>query len=379
MGKVIMNVVHFSITPLAGSPFRLVKELNKIHEMNVRLVDLKRNHLYEGDLYWNENKDEIIELVKNADLIHVHNYFDLNSKWFDPIDFLKIRRKGQLIRQFHSHPRIVSRHMNISEDEILNSDIPSIVVAQFQERYYPSARVVRNIIPDYSKNYHSSDEGYVFFAPTNMKSSIDDRWNTKGAIEVLNILKKMRKSGIPYKLIHNVNFKSMMDIKSRARLVIDDPVTGSYHLSSLEGLSLSKPTLCRLDARCEYVMRTICGAPDLPIININLINLPLFVHKLGLNKELCKEIGEYSGNWFSKYWNPSDVVNDYIKSYKFLLNGTFRNWRQSEFNLTNTPLFYIFDIADLSWKGNANFFKIKRLKLFVKRIKRKLCSFKIFR
>ncbi|NLC59317.1 MAG: glycosyltransferase family 1 protein, partial [Armatimonadetes bacterium] len=136
------RVLHFSSTPLAGAPIRLVQALREHTDHEVRLVDLQRWGLYDHDLVFSEQPDEVVELAAKADIIHLHNYLDSHSTCFAPIDFERLRRRGTaLVRQFHTHPEFVAQVMGVSPSAVLSCPLPSLVIAQSQERFYPQARV----------------------------------------------------------------------------------------------------------------------------------------------------------------------------------------------------------------------------------------------
>jgi hypothetical protein len=149
-----LKIVHLATDAIAGMPFRLVKILRENTPFQVRLIETKHRDSYPQDMVFEDDREEAIELINNADIIHLHNNLDLESSAFSPVDFSALARKGtRFVRQFHSEPSVIARKMNCSTASILNDTLPSIVLGQFQERYYPEAMVVPNPIPVNDPDY----------------------------------------------------------------------------------------------------------------------------------------------------------------------------------------------------------------------------------
>ena len=79
-----MLVVHVSLTPLAGSPLRIVRALNAHTAVEARLVDLAPDaygrRTFPEDLVWGAHAAEARALIGRADLLHFHHWFDFDSE-----------------------------------------------------------------------------------------------------------------------------------------------------------------------------------------------------------------------------------------------------------------------------------------------------------
>ena len=367
-----MNIIHFCITPMAGAPVRLVRALNKYTSFNVNLVDLNRWGIYEHDLIFSEDQEKVMELSEKADIIHFHNYIDYNTKDFFPLDFKSLRDKGKFfIRQFHSSPDLISRKLNISSESLHISSIPSLVIAQFQERYYPESLVVPNIIPQDSDLYQRTGKHPLyglFLNPTVIASAWSDRWNTKGLPETLLELRKaVKATGSNIKCVSNISHNNTLKLMDRSEIVINDLVTGSYHLSGLEGLSLSKPVINFLDDRVQYVLRQISGASSIPFINARLEDTRDIAIYLLRNKNDAVEIGSEGRKWIDKYWQDKKLVSHYINVYNTLVNDPCKIKRQRSLSLENKHIhFHSIILPDKiyeSRKFRYGFFKKNIIKL----------------
>ena len=341
----VLNILHFSRTPLAGAPIRLVRALQKHTGYNAHLVDLKRWGMYDHDIVLSENPELVMELAEDADIIHLHNYLDYNSTDFFPINFHELHNEGKIfVRQFHSHPQLVAREMKISVKDLLDSPIPPLVIAQFQERYYPKARVVPNIIPQNDPLYKPSPEDpseSIFFSPSAKDSILTDRWNTKGAYETIKALNKVsKKTGCPLKIVSGKPLNQVLNGKRQAKIVVDELVTGSYHLSGLEGLSLGKPVFAYLDPRVDYVLREISGAKVSPFINIRLEDVFDVIVDLLHHPDTSYEIGKTSRKWIEQHWSDHELIKHYEDVYKKLLVDPTTITRQESLALLNPATSY---------------------------------------
>lgn len=341
----MVNILHFSRTPLAGAPIRLVRALQNHTNYNVHLVDLKKWGIFDQDIIFSENSEQAMELAEDADIIHLHNYLDYNSNDFSPINFQELHNEGKIfVRQFHSHPQLVAREMKISISDLLDSPIPSLVIAQFQERYYPTARVVPNIIPQDDPYYKKSKEDTsetIFFSPSAKDSILADRWNTKGAYETIKILKKVsQNTGCPLKIMSGKPLDQVLRMKGQAKVVVDELITGSYHMSGLEGLSLGKPVFAYLDPRVDYVLREISGAKYSPFINIRLEDAQKVMINLLNHPDASYEIGKASRKWIEEYWSEQKLIRHYEDVYKKLLVDPAMLTRQESLAMTDPAMHY---------------------------------------
>src|SRR5438105_5292411 len=122
-----MLIVHFSATRLSGMPLRLVRALQEHTPHEARLVDLARREQFGHDLVHGESVDDVVELCERADVIHLHNYLDYDSKQFAPVDFEALHRKGKrFVRHFNSSPETVAAHLGTTVERVLSSPMPAV-------------------------------------------------------------------------------------------------------------------------------------------------------------------------------------------------------------------------------------------------------------
>lgn len=349
-----MKILHLALTPLAGSPIRIARALSKLNGISARLVvlnpDIYGPRVFSGDLVWEKDREEALELLAEADILHLHHWMDLHENPFG-IDLSSFVEKGKkVIRQYHSTPYFIADKDLALARKIIDDPLPQLVNSQHPERYYPRAKLVPNIVPIWDDEYlpppNKSENLSVFFSPSVTHSAwyTDDvrrRWDTKGAPETQKALKKLHRRIPEFSSLirHNVPHEQCLRERRHSHVSIDDLVTGSYHLSSLEGLSQGVPTLSWLDQRTMYILRELTGADDLPWINCHLSDLPGVLTSLLNDRSLLEEIGQHSRSWMEKYWDELQMAEHFVRAYEDLFNAP-EVYEQSRFELNNKKAFW---------------------------------------
>lgn len=331
-----MQVVHLSLTPLAGSPIRIVNALRRHTSWQARLVVLNPSaystRTFEGDLDWTLDREEALSCIRRADILHLHHFFDLEHNPFE-LDFAALRRSGkQLVRQFHSGPFHIAGGQVSRIREVIESPIPQLVISQYQERYFPRARLVPNLVPLDDDLYRplviprSTENLRIFFAPSSPTSAWEHldairRWETKGLPETVRMLQHVqrRNPSVVVDVRRDIPHTDCLYARQAADLSIDDLVTGSFHLSSLEGLAQGVPTLSFLDRRTLSILAEMTGTATHPWINCRLENAEGALIALGEHSEKRRALGKAAHEWMLKYWNDRDLIFHYTDAYTFLL------------------------------------------------------------
>lgn len=354
-----MRIVHFAVTPLAGAPLRMVQAINAHTGHSARLIDLCRygTEDFGQDVVFAEQPELAIELAEQADIIHFHNYLDMDSPHFAPIRFRALAAGGTLfIRHFHSHPELVAGRMGISPQTLLAQPIPSLVIAQFQERYYPRSRVVPNFVPETHPAYLPFAAGetqhtprfHVFCSPTNLRGAWDCRWNTKAAPQMLEIITQVcRQTGGTWALAHKTPLMRTLALKRDSRVVADDMVTGSYHLTGLEGLSQGKPVLTHLDDRTRRVFEHFSGTAEVPFVNIRLEDAAPVLRHLLTHPEEAEEVGAAGRAFMENRWSCARMVRHLDEAYTLLAHNPDLVVRQKELALEGARRFFALALPDL--------------------------------
>ena len=365
----MIKVVSFSITSLAGAPIRVAKAINLLEEIEVRHVDLYKNNMFEQDIIFQEHKEEAIQLCMDADIIHTYNYINLDSKDFYPINFKELKRKGKkIIQHFQSTPMLVASKLKTSTNYIVNYPLPQLVIAQYPERFFPNAKVVPNMVPQDNPLYKPSKTNQdidIIFTPSWERSAWEARWDTKGLPETKIILNKLNKRyKYSTKIYRQLPLEQIMSLKNRSKLILDEMVTGSYHLSALEGLSLGKPVLTYLDKRTEKVLKYISGSNDIPFINTKLEELELVAKSLLDNEDTINIIGKDSRKWIETYWKDKKLALHFKNIYEDLLQNPELITRQKDLSLSGPKeIFFSITMPNIVWESRKR--KSFSLKIFL--------------
>jgi hypothetical protein len=367
-----MKILHFSLTPLAGSPIKICNALNRHTDISARLAvknpDAYGTRTYEQDLVWDNNRDEIIELASKSDIIHLHNYLDLESRRFEPINFNDLVKKGiRVIRQFHTGLPKLAKIMQKSTTEILDNPLPSLVLAQFQERHYPKARIVPNIIPINSELYtpmknKEKSTLNIFCAPTEIIGAWESRWDTKGHPETEKVLDLLEAkfNNVKKKIVYDTPHTECLQLRRQCHASVDELVTGSYHLSGLESLSQGLCTFGYIDARLRAVLLELTGAGSHPWINVPIEHFEDVATDLLNDPDRIISLGNVSRKWMETYWDEKILVQHYVKAYEDLLENP-EIFRENRFDPDNKAvMWFVRDAADNLYRARKNKFTVSQ-------------------
>ena len=328
-------VLHVSKTSLAGAPIRIVNALNKYTDYKARLANFMPSaidgeiQIYEEDLNWQIESDKSIirDLVKKADIIHFHHFMEM--EFYNPflINFLKETKPGcKLLRHFHTDKDYISRTDLDFNKYYPNDKLPRVVIPHYPERTFLDCSILPNILPINESYCMPKDvnntKPIVVYSASNRTSYKQERWATKGYPEVIEKLEHLSEE-LNFELVEIVRkpFFEAMEIKQNADIVIGDIVTGSYHLTELEALSMGKPTLTYLDGRSVMTFINTFKTKDIPFVNVNIDNLEYALCDLVKNKNLCRNIGNFSREWMEKFYDDKVLIKSFTNIYDKLLNG----------------------------------------------------------
>lgn len=358
-----MNVVFITCTPLAGAPIRIANALNQYTEYKTRVIDLNPNcygnRTFEEDLVWVENREECLQLISQADILHFHHFFDIDSE-HNPfnINFRKINPTAKIIRHFHSTlDFILQCNQGLSVSDIEKDKYPKLVVPHCSERTFLSACVVPNIIPIKNSLLIPQETTNrileVFYSVSSPYSMRVARWETKGLPEVTSKINEILKEVyFDFKLVQNTPYLECMKLKQYSDIVIGDVTSGSYHLTDLEALSMGKPTLTYLDSRSQFVLQNLLKCDSLPFVNCRLEDMKAPFIELIRNDGLRKEIGDFSRSWIEKFYDDKVLVKYYVEVYEKLLNGEEIS-RQENLMYPEAKRFLYNTLYDMQWENRV--------------------------
>lgn len=360
-----MRIVHFSTNSLAGMPLRLVQGINAHTPHQARLVDLERYSLeqlgwYEHDIVFSETPQVALEAAQQADIIHLHNYLDLDSTTFAPIDFRTLQRNGALVlRQFHSTPETVALRMNVPLERVTSCTLPALVISHYPERLYPRARVVPNFVPQDDPAYQPPKPGIaletdLFFSPTKLTGAWENRWNTKADPEVSALMDRLaRETGCTWLRLHGRPLAEILRARASSRIVLDDMSNGSMHLSGLEGVSQGKPVCAYLDGRQLRVLAEMAGTSSHPYCNVRLEEAHPVLRRLLAAPDETRDMGREAREWLVRQYADHLLIERYVEAYA-QLEATGGLERQPALRLDRAlDRFQAVELPELLWNARA--------------------------
>jgi hypothetical protein len=319
-----VKILHLSDTTLSGSPIRITDLFNQhAGEHRARHIVWKPTvgyRTFKTDVVGSTASVEELEALFNwADVLHFHN------RWRRQEIFQKDGHE-HLLQYVADKPSVIQIHSpRFSEDfsDEAASGVPLAIIAQYHPRQWPEASyVIPNVVDIEGDEYKREPpplrpRPIVSYAPSNTNAK---SWDDKGYGVVAPILKRLSLSGaIYYQLIIQRPHALVMELKRGADIGIDEVVTGSYHLSSLEYLALGVPCFANLD---ELTTKTVCdvtgsSAEELPWLKADKGTFRTALHTV-LNQRSWPQHGAASRAWMEKYWHPEFLVGQYLDMYRDL-------------------------------------------------------------
>ena len=214
------------------------------------------------------------------------------------------------------------------EDTIADKTIKHAVIAQYHVRAYPECEfVVPNMVPIFDPEYlgvvtkWEDTHPVVSYAPSNINGK---GWDNKGYPETTGVLHELQRSHTFTKeIMVGVPYEECMAKKRWAHIGIDEFMTGSYHLSSLEYASMGCVLVGRVDeltmAAIEKVAgeEALSGIPWLQTKDVNHFKV-VMENLLRTPVQELNKMGAFNRRWMEKYWNPKTLVKIYEEAYKKL-------------------------------------------------------------
>lgn len=360
-----MLVMHLSETPLVGAPLRLCRALRLHAGVEARLAVLKPyahgygKMRFSQDLEWEVHRDTIIDLVERCDVLHLHNFIDLDYQGFAPIELRRLWRQGKpMVRHFHSTPHAIARYMGCTVDDVFACPIPKLVIGQYPARFYPQARLVPNVVFAAAEAVSRGVDGplRIGYAPSVFNSARQSRWDTKGYPETVKMLRTLQRrahrAGVPLEIdiIEQVSHAECLRRKARCHLFVDDLVTGSYHLNTLEALVEGTATLCHIDGCVQGSLMELTGRSDFPALDVRLEDAAEVLLELARAPALVVALGQQSAAWMAEHWSPERMVGHFIAAYHEVMERPGQAFAPRFDALDDAARWRRVELPDLLWR-----------------------------
>jgi 2-polyprenyl-3-methyl-5-hydroxy-6-metoxy-1,4-benzoquinol methylase len=304
-----LKVLHLCSSSLAGAPVHLSQIINKYTLCDSKTI-LKKgfNSKDLNRLSWDydlisPSRAELEEAIEWADFIHYHQR----------IFPAKINGKPSVI-QYHSPPNGYR-----PEETHAEWNGRKMVIAQYHPRYYTDASIVPNLIDIWDEKFLPEPKLpapiTIFYSWASEKKG---GWSDKGSIQTISTLNRIKStygSQVSIKVLHNNPYERCLEEKRKAHICIDECVTGSYHLQSLEGCSVGSLTLNNMDDETLNFMKVVSGTSTHPFVKSDSEVLYNKLCSIIENRAELAKIGSLARHWMETYWDPRKLVFQYIHAY----------------------------------------------------------------
>lgn len=346
-----MKVLHVTSTDPAGSVINFVNALNRHTDVEARAVCTQRIEDYDFPRDYGDVRDvtdggaEIEQLLIDADVIHLHKVFDdfvidLNaqnkefSKSMRVADYVSAHPK-KVVHHIHGHPnerdpeeaRARAVDLKARGWKILAStpDLEEMYRGLgLDVSYFPNCVPVRDVlymprasnemIQVFIKGQKDIRRFMVYQSPTN---SI-----LKNVSVIRDVVDELARAGLPvfYWGLMNSPQDFVLRYKRAAHIVFDH-IEGYYGLSSLEGLSMGKPTIAGLSDYTKTAIAEFFGISDLSIpwvIARNRHEVMAGIQGLVENPDKMWSRGAESRRFMTEIWSDRNVGQRLAALYRSL-------------------------------------------------------------
>lgn len=308
----MMKVTHIAPGVLSLAPYRLM-QVQRLGGLDARLVSFRNTYpdwpyRYPYDRLMSDDPELIARLLREADVIHYHSSHARNPL-FTTLPWTRdlVRDKPSVI-QFHSSPQPEF------DDDRSNPRLVKLVVAQYQARLYPECLPAPNAVPIDDPLHRAldvhNDPPIVGFTPSNRDACFG--WGNKGCAETLPVLE----SGFHHRFVFDVCWEEAMSARQTCDIAIDEIVTGSYHMCSLESLSQGLATIAGLDAQTVDALEAVTGTRDHPWIVATPETLRRELTKLVEDDGYCRAKRREARRYMERYWNAEVIARNYERIYR---------------------------------------------------------------
>lgn len=320
--KNLKTVLHIAKSPVAGAMGNLNTCLNKYSYYNSKVFCQKPHIMISNflcDYKDNLGQLELKKSAKEADFLHFHNCT------YEDFPQIKDCLNKPIIFQLHSEPSIKMAILKRFRKHC-------ITIAQKHATLYKSyIYTVPNMFDIYEERYMPDVKNEnvitIFYSATSVASHAcyENTCSGKGyhkTIEILNRIKLRYGSKVNIVTFIKEDKHIVLEAKRKADIVIDECVTGGYHISSLEGLSMGCLVINNLNEKVEKVFRNISELPyDMPI-PFEISNIAGLEEKLKYLIDLkfydpveFDYLQKSNRNFMEMYWHPSNMVKYFEKLY----------------------------------------------------------------
>ncbi len=334
-----MKIIHITNTDPAGSVYNFMRATNEHTSHRARLITTNAIPQFEFprdimDIF--DSGDEAEALLRDADVIHLHKVDDTFTVEL-PLEqgprILKISdyTKGKkVVHHIHGTPRergyVKETAENFSkEGRLMLCSTPDL--AEVYQHYYSRAQYFPNCVPINDVRYlpRATDDAITGEDRITKRFCVFQS-GTNSILKNMHVIEEvMEKLGkeLPVFFLKtspsNIQTQDMTLRHKRIAHIVFDHIEGYYGLSSLEGLSMGKPTIAGLS---EYTIRAICSffgieSNKLPwVVCRDAKEIEKRIREIILDEIQRLTIGNESRKFMEDIWSDDAIARRLVEIYE---------------------------------------------------------------
>jgi hypothetical protein len=290
---------------------------DKVRCRHIAASDRNEARVYKSDLLIGVHSyDEIRKIMEDADIFHFHNFYSNQELFRKYPDLWQICLRKPRVWQVHS-PRSTA-WMDI-EEGLRDKAAKHLVIGQYHPREWPECTIVPNVIDIEEPLLRPQERLWsgplrIAYSPSRIGLL---GWDDKGFKETLPVLQTL----VDAKLITAVVIQDRphaecLRLRGECNISIDEIITGSYHLVSLESLSQGCFTFAGLDEIQIKTIKDLTGAGFHPWALARPETLKRRLMGCVYDPGGVKMLAEASRSWMEKYWHPKDMTQRFVNIYE---------------------------------------------------------------
>jgi hypothetical protein len=313
----LLKILHISDNLMSGAPYRLAR-VQAAAGLEGRVV----NHLaytnqgarrreYPHDQLHGDSESVLRPVFEQADIVHYH------QRWKDGLLFEAHPWAREVL---FPKPSLIQFHVprdDRMERVLRDPRVVKLVVAQYHVRLYPECIPVPNALPIddelHGPAWIANDPPVVAFTPPDCHSR---GWWDKGCAATRAVLER---GGFDHVVVTDRSWREAMEARRRCDIAIDEVVTGSYHMCSLEALSQGLATVAALDTLTIDALECVTGTREHPWIIAGLDTLQDRLRELVDDRDYLWQARAASRAYMVRYWRPEILAAKFRALYERVL------------------------------------------------------------
>lgn len=316
-----MKILLYKKTPLARNPdlWSLCLGRYTDHEVYLALHSAPKFYFWQ----WSKEKNSLVPSSTNVDISKDFDIIHFNDKFiaFDGYEKKSIMHYHSINTRTHTHfkGKRIANAPHVFNGFYNENDVEPI-------KWFP----IQYQTPIYNcKN--PTDKIRICYTPSNrnplMNNGEIDMF-TKGFKETHAILNKLKiKYGDRFSFVTltGTSKENVLLQKNISNVIIDECVTGNYHMSGLEGLAMGKMVIgyCN-EQNINNAHKIFPSATPVPYENVRLNNLESYLDNLISDPNsmdyICSK-GVENRKWMEENWALEDIIHNMLQIYERVLSG----------------------------------------------------------